>query len=146
MSGSVASSPLLLCVPTLTVEDVTANPFPHGHTQVDIEANAGDADAGIVLVLGQQESIVVVVVMVRVAGMPMAVYEARHSSGNVSCAVRGRAPVKWARGYLRVVRAALRLRQIPLCLCPGLQDAQLWAENARVGWVGRRAIQPVRLR
>ena len=98
--SAVLCQSLVLCllfrsdVLTLTIEDITSYPLAHGHAQVDIEANAGDAYAGIVFVLGQQECVVVVVVMVRVASMPMAVREARHSSGNVSCAVRGRAPVQ----------------------------------------------------
>lgn len=79
---------------TLTVEDVTAEPLAHGHAQVDVQANAGDAYAGIVLVLGQQEGVVVMVVMVRVASMSTALRLGRHSSGNVSCAMRGRAPIK----------------------------------------------------
>lgn len=87
------SSSVHCVVLTLAVEDITAYPLTHGHAQIDIQANAGDADAGIVLVLGQQEC-VVVVVMVRVARMPVAVCEARHGSGNVSCAVCGRGPVQ----------------------------------------------------
>lgn len=86
------------CVLTLAVEDVATYPFAHGHAQVDVQANAGDADAGIVLVLGQQERVIVVVVMVSVAGVPVAVGEPCHGSGNVSCAVGGRAPVERAQG------------------------------------------------
>lgn len=82
---------------TLAVEDVAAHALAHGHAQVDIEADTGDADASIVFVLGQQEGVVVVVVVVRVAGMPAALCLGRHSSGNVSCAMRDRAPIKWAR-------------------------------------------------
>jgi hypothetical protein len=132
---------------TLAVEDVAAKPLSHGHAQVDIQPDAGDAHAGIVLVLRQQEGVVVVMVVVAVAGVPVAVGEARHGSSNVSCAVRGRGPVKGRGCYLRVLCAASRRRGVAtLCMCPGLQDAQLWVESARVAGVGRCAIQPVRLR
>jgi hypothetical protein len=75
------------------------------------------------------------------ARVPVAVCEARHSSGNVSCAVGGRSPIERTRRVLRVSRALE-----PLCMCPRLQDAQLWAEGTRDGRVGRCTIQPVRLR
>ena len=134
-------SPFLLCLPTLTVEDVAANPLSHRHAQIDIQTNAGNAHASIVLVLREQKGVVVVVVMVPVARVPMAVCEARHSSGDVSCAVGGPSPIERARRVLRVSRALE-----PLCMCPRLQDAQLWAEGTRDGRVGRCTIQPVRLR
>ena len=53
----------------LTVEDVAADTFAHGHAQVDIQSDARDAHAGIVLVLGDEVCVVMVVVMavVRVA-------------------------------------------------------------------------------
>jgi hypothetical protein len=133
--------------PTLTVEDVAANSLSHRHAQIDIQANAGDAHASVVLVLGEQEGVVVVVVMVPVARVPMAVCEARHSSGDVSCAVGDRSPIERARRVLRVwVCVWVSCARKPLCMCPRLQDAQLWAEDTRDGRVGRCTIQPVRLR
>lgn len=78
---------------TLAIEDVPADSLAYGHAQIDIQTNASDADASIIFILRQQESVVVMMVMVRMASMCTALCGC-HSSGNVSFAVRSRAPIE----------------------------------------------------